>query len=137
MATPFWLSHHRAEHYGRCLRIGSWHVCARCLGLYPLILILLAAQIALRAPRAFRLDPWIALGLAAPALLDWARGRLWPASGSNATRVLTGALLAVALARTLYLHLRDPWPALLLVQVGAFAAVAVAVEAWVFWRTRA
>jgi uncharacterized membrane protein len=126
--TPFLVSHHTPEHYDRCVDIGGWMVCTRCLGLYPLMLALIAAQIALRAPKALGCDPWVALLLPLPALVDWARGRFQPRSGSNALRFVTGLLLAPALARTLYLHLRSPFHALAVAQLSGMALVAVVVE---------
>lgn len=134
--TPFLLSHHSPADYHRCVRVGGWHVCARCLGLYPVLFAALAAQIALRAPLSHSWDSLIAFALPLPGLIDWARGRLWPLSGSNAGRLITGVLLGLSLARTLYLHLRAPWNPTTTAQMAGFLLIAAAVEL-VAWRRRA
>ena len=82
----FWLSHHRPDEWNRTYRFGEVRVCARCLGTYPVMLAALVAQIAARAPIALPGDlVWPAV-FTLPALLDWARGRFRPESGSNAGR---------------------------------------------------
>ena len=127
--TPFLLSHHPPEQHHRCVRVGAWSVCARCLGLYPLLFLLLGLQIALGAPTGWPGDPWIALLLPLPALVDWARGRFDPLTGTNPSRLATGALLAVGLSRTLYLHLREPFHLLAVAQLGGILLAAALVEA--------
>jgi uncharacterized membrane protein len=134
--TPLWISHHRPEHYGRCVRLAGLHVCARCLGVYPMLFAALALQIAFRAALRGPWDPWMALALPVPALVDWALGRFRPASGTNARRLLTGALLGASLARTLYLHLRWPGHPLAMAQFLALLAAAVVVEGARLWRRR-
>lgn len=124
---PFWLSHHHPEEYGRTYAVGSIRLCARCLGTYPVLFAGLAAQIATRAPLEWRWDPLWSIGLLLPALFDWAYGRFRPHAGSNAIRSVTGVLLGLALARTLYIHLRSPLPLLLLVQAALVTAVALPV----------
>ena len=108
MKTPFWISHHGEDQLCRCVRIGGLHVCARCLGLYPALFLLLALQAVLKAP-GFR-PPDLALIplLTLPALFDWALGRFAPQSGSNPRRIVSGVLLAAALARSLWLHFMAP-----------------------------
>jgi hypothetical protein len=63
-----------------------------------------------------------------PALLDWARGRFNPRSGSNGLRFLTGVLLGVSLSRTLYLHLLSPGHPLAMAQFASLALAALVVE---------
>jgi hypothetical protein len=72
----FWLSHHHADELDRCFQLGGVHVCARCLGTYPVMFAAIAAQLALKAPLEHALDLPIALGLIGPALADWAWGCL-------------------------------------------------------------
>lgn len=134
MKSPFALSHHRPADYHRCVAIGGVHLCARCLGLYPVLFSSIGVQIALRSPLHWAADPWIAFLLPAPAMVDWARGRLDPRTGTNFSRLLTGVLLGLSLGRTLYLHLRRPGFALTMAQLVAMAAIFLAVE--VFARLR-
>ncbi len=128
MSGPLWLSHHREDELHRTYRLGRWRVCARCLGTYPTLVAVLALQLALRAPLSWPLDKLVALGLLAPALLDWAAGRFRPRWGNNAVRTATGAALGVALGRTLYIHFQQPFPALLQAQLGLALVVVVAVS---------
>ncbi len=134
----FWLSHHHEEELHRTYALGDVHLCARCLGVYPVMFLGIGLQLALGAPQAWpgQWDAVIALGLLMPGLLDWAVGRFRPHWGGNGVRTVTGILLGVALARTLYVHLRDPLPPLLLAQMGLVLAVAVPVLG-VTWRRRA
>ncbi len=96
------------------MRIFSRPICARCLGLYPSMFGGMVLLFWLDLYRAVNLEarpfegPVLILAVT-PALLDWARGRLRPLSGSNSIRLVTGALLGLALARTIFLHARDPF----------------------------
>jgi len=127
----FWLSHHPPSEWARTVRVGPYRVCARCLGTYPVLGLAFCAQVALQAPPE-RPGEWrVGLGLLLPALADWCVGRLNPASGHNAGRVLTGMLLGLGLGRALYLHVAiRPFPAVLLWQLGV--SLAVAVPVWLY-----
>ena len=109
MSTPFWIAHHPEEQRCRCVRLCGLDICARCLGLYPLLFALLCVEMAVRAPGPRPFEVWILAALTMPALFDWARGRFEPQSGSNALRIATGALLACALARTIWFHMIQPF----------------------------
>ncbi len=134
--TPLWLSHHRPEHYHRCLGLGGWKVCARCAGLYPVMFSLIAVQLALRLDRPREEDLALLVLGSIPALVDWARGRLRPESGTNLSRVLTGAILGAVLARGLFLHFVRPFNPISSIQFGFLALVFLLVEALAFWRRR-
>lgn len=123
----FWLSHHHADELDRCFKIGGVHVCARCLGTYPVMFAAIAAQLALKAPLEHPLDLPIAVGLLAPALADWAYGRFNPHRFSNLWRLGTGILLGLGLSRSLYVHLHKPLPAMLLAQMALVTVVATPV----------
>ena len=123
----FLLSHHHPEEFDRCWKLGRVHVCARCLGLYPVLFATLAAQFAFHAPLEHSLDLPIALGLLAPALFDWAHGRFRPHAFSNPWRTSTGVLLGLALGRTLFIHLQRPLPLALVLQIGLVIVVATPV----------
>ena len=105
-------------------------MCARCLGLYPVVAGALALQAALRPASMGQLDWWFVLGATAPGLLDWGAGVIDPASGSNIRRLITGILLGAALGRSLWLYFGDPrhevfWVQVLLVIFGGLAVLAV------------
>ena len=130
----FLLAHHRTPHLDRCVRIGRLHLCARCLGVYPVLVGAFGVQLWLhgRFPALLRgrdWEPYLFAVLVTPALIDWIRGRIDPTSGTNGIRILTGALLGLGLARALYLHARAPFtpPSLwMLVYVGAGALIGLA-----------
>ena len=123
----FWLSHHHADELDRCFKFGGVHVCARCLGTYPLMLGMIAAQLALKAPLSHPLDLPVAVALVAPALADWAYGRFFPHRFSNLWRFATGILLGLGLSRSLYVHLQQPLPPMLIAQLALVTAVATPV----------
>jgi len=125
--VSFWLSHHRDDELHRTYDLGGVRLCARCLGVYPVMFAAIAAQLAARAPLAWRWDAAWTLALFAPAVADWAAGRLAPAFGSNAWRTLTGVLAGLALGRSLYIHLQRPFPVWLLLQGAAVTVTALAV----------
>ena len=123
----FWLSHHRADELHRTYEVGSLRICARCLGVYPVMFAAIAAQLAARAPLAWRWDGAWTLALFAPAVIDWTVGRFAPRFGSNPWRTLTGLLAGLALGRSLYIHLQRPFPVWLQVQLAAVTVAALAV----------
>jgi uncharacterized membrane protein len=123
----FWLSHHHEDELSRTYAFGGIRVCARCLGTYPTLLAVIAAQFAVRAPLNHRADLPIAVLLFLPALIDWAVGRFRPSSGSNLWRTGTGVLLGIALGRTLYVHFQRPLPLGLLIQMSLALLVAAPV----------
>lgn len=132
----FWLSHHHPDEYNRTYLLGGARVCARCLGTYPVLLVALGGLFALRAPLYWRWDVPAVLALTLPALVDWVVGRFRPAGGSNAVRTLTGVLLGLSLARSLYVHVQRPLPAVLLAQAALVTAVAVPVILATYRRPR-
>ncbi len=123
----FWLSHHHADEHHRTYLIGRARLCARCFGLYPLLALGLLLQFRTGAPLHWRLDTPFVLALTLPALLDWAVGRFRPHVGSNPFRSATGALLGIALARSLYVHLQSPWPTAMVLQAALVIAVALPI----------
>ncbi|MBL8917442.1 MAG: DUF2085 domain-containing protein [Myxococcaceae bacterium] len=123
----FWLSHHPPEEYDRCYRVGPLHVCARCLGVYPTLVVMLVALFAVRAPLEHPLDLPVVLCLTAPATLDWAFGRFRPHALSNLWRTFTGVLLGLALGRSLFIHLQRPFPTVLLAQFALVTGIVLPV----------
>lgn len=132
----FWLSHHRAGQLERTYAVGSVHLCARCIATYPVLFAGMAVLFAVRAPLTWRFDVPFAVALTLPALADWALGQFRPAGGSNLRRSLTGALLGVALARTLYVHVQRPLPPALVAQLALSLLVAMPVLVFASWRAR-
>lgn len=102
-------------------------MCARCLGVYPVLFLGLWMQFALLAPLRLPLDGVLGVVFALPALLDWAYGRWRPHAGTNTWRTFTGVLLGLALARSLYVHLQRPFPPILLAQLTLVLVVVAGV----------
>jgi len=107
----FLLSHHREHELHRCYAVQGQFLCARCTGLYPVVLLVWVAQFVFHAPpREMAIERWIVLGLSLPAMVDWMLGQFWPHAFSNVWRTFTGGLLGLALGRMLYIHMREPFP---------------------------
>src|SRR4051794_20625189 len=130
----FWLAHHHPDEYARTVLIGPIRVCSRCLATYPTLILAIVAQFKLHAPQSSPLDLPLGVALLLPALIDWTWGRFRPHSGSNSLRLLTGFLLGLALGRSLYIHLRHPFPAILVAQLLVSCAVAGPVLLWTYRR---
>lgn len=127
--SPFWLAHHRAEQYDRCLVLPlgrGLRVCSRCLALYPLLLGSTAAHLAGRWPWLGGWEWHLALWGVLPLATDWTLGQLgW--RGGNAWRMASGALGGVSLGRTFASYLRDPRSEVFWVQLLLLAFVVVGV----------
>jgi uncharacterized membrane protein len=132
----FWLSHHTSDELHRCYRWGGLHVCARCLGVYPVLFVALILQFVVHAPLGSPADLPVAIALTVPATVDWAVGRFRPHAGSNPWRTATGVALGLALGRSLYVHLQRPFPAALVAQILLVTAVAVPVILMAYRRSR-
>lgn len=129
----FWLSHHLAPELHRTYQMGSVRLCARCLGLYPALVLTLALLFARHAPLAWPHETAWVLLLTLPSVADWSWGRFRPEAGSNGWRTFTGVLLGLALGRTLYVHLQKPWPSSLVWQL---ALVTGGILPVILWRRR-
>lgn len=123
----FWLSHHHTDELDRTVKIAGVHLCARCLGTYPVMFIALMAQFKLHAPLSHELDVPLTTALFLPALADWAYGRFRPHAFNNGWRLLTGVALGLSLGRSLFIHLQKPFPLVLLIQMALVTAVATPV----------
>lgn len=88
------LSHHEPSEYYRCFTLDAFgqrlHICARCAGIYPGILLGLVAYVI--APAEFSSTVLVAV-LPAPAIVDWFITSLTDRRGYNALRATTGSFL--------------------------------------------
>lgn len=94
---PYLLSHHEPADYDRCYAVPVHgrriRLCARCSGIYPGIVVgVVFAYLAAPSPSTALV---VAAILPVFALVDWARAAFTGASGSNAARTATGALLGL------------------------------------------
>jgi len=132
----FWLSHHPPEELSRCYCFGQVHLCARCLGTYPVMFAGIALQFALHFPLEHPLDLPLCIALVLPATSDWALGRFDPHRFSNAWRTATGVLLGLGLARSLFIHLQRPLPPALSGQMIVVTVIALPVIFTAYRRKR-
>ncbi|WP_096391647.1 DUF2085 domain-containing protein [Halopenitus persicus] len=123
------LSHHEPAEYDRChrLRVGSRtiHLCARCSGVYPGIVVGSVLGIGGWLPGSLGLAAIAVLPLA--ALVDWSLTAGRPDAGSNRVRTATGLLLGIAYGLGLHRLLLGDDRRVLLIGVGYAAVVAVAL----------
>jgi len=99
-----------------------------------MLFLVLAAQFVFHAPPGeVAVESWVVLGLSLPAMVDWVLGQFWPHAFSNVWRTCTGGLLGLALGRTLYVHMREPFPMGLRWQLLA-SLVAVLLVLLLKWR---
>lgn len=90
--SPLWLAHHWPNDYDRCVRIGRFHVCRRCLVLYPVaVVVAIASSVAGYAPA------WAPIALPALAVAEFALEHLGVLSHRPRRLMATSALAAVGL----------------------------------------
>jgi hypothetical protein len=106
MHWSIWLAHHSPEHANRCTLIGKVAVCRRCLACWPLAFSVIALCLArsLAPAGLIELTAWWTLPLAEYVGVH-VLGRPY---GPRRTWFF-GALLGVALGRTLHRYLLDPF----------------------------
>ena len=103
----FTLSHHYSHQYNRCYKIGRLHFCARCLGLYPILLIFIFLQFYIEISPLW--ESVLLFLFPMPALIDWSIAVLIQNKGLNSIRTSTGFLLGLSLGRLIYLHIIHPF----------------------------
>jgi uncharacterized membrane protein len=82
------------------------YICARCLGLYPILLATIGFEAGVwRFESDLR---WLAaFSLVTPAVIDWSRSMLFEARGSNAGRTVSGAQAGMGLGLAFGDYFRD------------------------------
>ena len=137
-AWGFLLAHHGPKNLERCYRFWianrPFWLCARCLGVYPMLAVVFVMQCAIPVPEGWWDIPWLFL-LPIPALVDWGLARLGRRTGSNPGRTITGAVLGLSLGRSIYLNMIRPARALVVWHFGMLVAVVVLLETWARWRS--
>ncbi|MXV61641.1 DUF2085 domain-containing protein [Natronorubrum sp. JWXQ-INN-674] len=95
---PYLLSHHLPSERDRCYSPTVFgrriHLCARCTGIYPGILVaLVASMFASGLAHSSTAALFVVLAFPLPALVDWTITTFTERSGSNGVRTMTGVLL--------------------------------------------
>jgi uncharacterized membrane protein len=125
------VSHHPVHQLDRCYRVNakgrSLFICARCLGLYPVLALTLA--VSLSVGPGWEVSPWVMAILCVPALSDWGIARIGLADGANSIRTATGALAGLGLGLSLPGYFRNPSNPRFWYALGSLAAAALLTEA--------
>jgi len=103
----FSISHHHPHQYNRCYKVGKLHICARCLGLYPILILLVILQFHIAVPKEYQ--NFVLFILPLPAIIDWSLGFIWGIKGYNWIRTFTGFLLGISISRLMWLHIKEPF----------------------------
>lgn len=126
-SSPMWLAHHEPGAYDRCVRVGSRHVCRRCLVLYPLAVVVAVVQATGAVPDIVGVVVmWVApVGVVA----EWFGEHLAGWRYSSRRQVVLTAIAAPALGVALGRHALDPfvWSAVAPMLVWT----AVCLGAWI------
>lgn len=124
------LSHHGADQLNRCYSVNLGgrprFICARCLGLYPVLAS--ALVVSLSVGPGGGVSPWAMALFCVPALVDWGVARLGLADGVNAVRTATGALAGLGLGLGLPGYFRNPTDPYFWYSLGSLAVTAFLVE---------
>ena len=105
--TSMFLSHHWPSQYDRCAQVGRFHVCRRCLVLYP-VAVLVCLLAALRLTWPDRLDPWFLWLLPIAGVVEFSLDALGVIRHNATRQVVVSALLAVAYGKLLWRYANHP-----------------------------
>jgi uncharacterized membrane protein len=135
------VAHHHWNQRHHCYRVPfqkkEVFICARCLGLYPVLVgtmvLVFSGAVSLERSLSFELMAW-GCGV---GILDWGVVRLGFWKGNNVLRSLTGALVGGALGLGLPHYFRHPGSSRFWAVVGGLGGTALLVEvvAWEFFDT--
>ena len=104
--TPLGLSHHSPEEYDRCVLVGKWHVCHRCLLIWPLAyFVMFVALAGVRWPRF--LDPWLLILLPIPATIEFVMEHFHQIPYSRTLQAQVTIPMAIGLGVGFERYLRD------------------------------
>ena len=127
----FALSHHPEEACPtRCWRVGksSWWLCARCLGLYPAMLLALVLEPFLLSGLTQQHRAMLFAATVLPAWLAWAHDQLRPESPwPRAVATLTAIVAGLGAGVWIWGHIRDPFHGLFTFVLVLGAALSAAV----------
>ena len=125
------VSHHPVHQLNRCYRVNvkgrSIFICARCLGLYPVLVSSLV--VSLSGGPGWGVSPWVMALLCLPALVDWGMARIGLAEGVNSLRTATGALAGLGFGLSLPGYFRNPSDPRFWWALGSLAATVLLTEA--------
>jgi len=100
-------SHHAPEQHDHCVFVGRLPLCARCLSIYPLMIVVLVAQLAGRIDLAWT-DPWLVILFPLPTVIEFLLEHTGRIRATNTLRIALGLPLGVAMGRLFARYLLDP-----------------------------
>jgi len=126
------LAHHRSQELHHCYKIevglSKYHICARCLGLYPSIaftmVLVFSGVLSLSPKRSFTFMAW-GMGI---GILEWSIVRLGFWSGRNYLRTITGAIMGAGMGIGFPIYFRRPFSVDFWTVFGALGSTALLVE---------
>lgn len=137
------LSHHAPEQEDHCWRLFGVPICARCTGIYPVMIALLVPQmlsrdgtLALRGRAQPMLDlawtdPWLVLVFPLPAVAEFLLEHTGRIRGTNSLRIVTGIPLGIAMSRMFTRYLADPFDPFFWAVVAVYGGACGLVAAFV------
>ncbi|MEZ5321512.1 MAG: hypothetical protein R2698_05475 [Microthrixaceae bacterium] len=104
--SPLWMAHHWPEQYERCVMLGRFHVCRRCLVLYPVALTVAVVWSTGAAGVVGRWCMWSAPGV---AVIEWALEQCGATRHRPRRQTAATVIAAVGLGVALGEHFGHPF----------------------------
>jgi hypothetical protein len=122
--TPMLLSHHFPEDYDRCAVVGGFHVCRRCLVLYPVALVtVLAINLGSWWPEG--LNAWVLWLLPLPGVVEFVLDNLGLVTYSPSRQMWLSAPGAIAAGVGYSMYLDDTFQSTVWAVVAVYTTVCV------------
>jgi hypothetical protein len=122
--SPLFLSHHPPSQYGRCIRVGRYHLCRRCAVLYPLAFAVTIASV-LGAHWPERWDGTLLYLLPLPMTLEFVIERFGGIRYNAGRQLFLTVLAAPALGRGFARYAVHPGDRLFWAMVALFGGGAL------------
>lgn len=135
--TPMWLSHHWPPDYDRCAVVAGFHVCRRCLVLYPLALVA-GIAISIGGWWDHGWDPWVLWLFPLPGVVEFVLDNLGVIAYRPRRQVVLSAFGALAAGVGYVRYLDDLTDPLVWSVVGVYTAACLsAAVVGGLWKRRA
>ena len=122
--TPMMLSHHFPEDYDRCAVVAGFHVCRRCLVLYPVALVA-GVAISLGSWWPDSLNPWVLWLFPLPGVVEFVLDNLELIDYSPVRQMWLSAAGALAAGVGYSMYLQDTFASTVWAVVAVYTTVCV------------